>query len=148
MLNISYFFHIVRVTSDVNYGLSLRVISLTSVRRGAAVTLHFWIYCIPHIVICYLIFVIAYLYLTNSVAVQSTLRAHAYRMSHNSSVRLRRIVYTLHTVVHQWVWIYYSVPIDFKLIWMASLMALLITLFIRMRELSTSIRLQWRIQDF
>jgi len=132
MLNINCFFHIVRVTTDVIYpGLSPWVISLTSVLRGAVVFVQFGIYRIPHTVICCLLFVSAYLYLTNYVVVQSTVHAHAYRMSHNSSVRLRRIVYTLHAVIHQWVWIYYSVPIDFKLILMVSLMVLLITLFIR-----------------
>jgi len=42
---------------------------------------------------------------TDYVDVQSTLRAHAYRVSHNSSVRLCRIVfvYTLHAAIHQWV---------------------------------------------
>jgi len=91
----------------------------------------FGIYRIPHAFICCLLFVSAYLYLTNSVAVQSSLRAHAYRTSHNSSVRLHRIVYTLHVVIHQWVWIYYSVPIDLKLILMVCFMVHLITLFIR-----------------
>jgi len=105
MLSINCFIYIVPVTTDVNYGRSPRVISLTSVLRGAAMSVQFGIYRIPHTVICCLLFVSAYLYLTNLVAAQSTLRtdAYAYRMSHNSSVRLRRIVCTLHAVIHQWV---------------------------------------------
>jgi len=51
MLNINCFFHIVRVTADANYGRSPRVISLTSVLRGAAVSVQFGIYRIPHTVI-------------------------------------------------------------------------------------------------
>jgi len=39
-------------------------------------------FTVYHTAICCLLFVSAYLYLTNSVAVQSTLRADAYRMSH------------------------------------------------------------------
>jgi len=120
MLNINCFCHIVPATTDVNFGRSPRVISPTSVLRGAAVSVQCGIYRIPHTVICCLSFVSAYLYLTNSVAVQSTLRAHTYRMSHNSSVRLSCIVYTLHAVIHQWVWIYYFVPSDSKLILMVS----------------------------
>jgi len=61
--------------------------------------MQFGIYRIPHSICC-LSFVSAYLYLTNSVAVQLTWRAHAYCMSQNWSFRLRRIVYTLH-VQHQ-----------------------------------------------
>jgi len=101
VLNINCFFHIVPATADVSYDRSPRVISPTSVLRGAAVSVQFGIYRIPHTVICCLSFVSAYLYLTNSVAVQSTVRAHAYRMSHNSSVRLRRVVYTSRVAIHQ-----------------------------------------------
>jgi len=91
MLNINCFIHIVLVTTDENYGHSQRVLSLTCTlgRRGVR---EFRIHRIPHNVICCLLFVTAYLYLTNSVAVQLTLHTHAYRMSHNSSVRLCCIV--------------------------------------------------------
>jgi len=67
MWYINCFFHIVWVTTDMNSGLSLEVISLISVLRGAAVSVQFGTYCIPHTVICCLLFVSAYLYLMNSV---------------------------------------------------------------------------------
>jgi len=86
------------------YGLTPRVISLTSVLCGVRCpcNLEFTVYH-TQLFAAYYFLVPIYLYLTNSVAVQSTLRAHAYRISHNSSVRLRCIVYTLHAVIHQWV---------------------------------------------
>jgi len=101
-VNINFFIHTVPVTTDANCGRSPRVISVTSVLHVATVSVQFRIYRIPHTVICCLLFVIAYLYLTNSVAVQSTSRARAYRMNHNSSVRMRRTVYTLLAVIPQY----------------------------------------------
>jgi len=60
--------------------------------------LQFGIYRIPHTVICCLLFVSACLYLTNAVAVQLTLRARAYRMSHNIHLSDCVILYTLCTL--------------------------------------------------
>jgi len=53
MLNINCFLHIVPATTDVNYGRSPRVISLTSVLRGAAVSVQFGI--LPYTTDCYLL---------------------------------------------------------------------------------------------
>jgi hypothetical protein len=95
MLYLYYFIRTVQVTTDADYGRSLQVISLASVLRGAVVSVQFETRRKPHTVIRFLLIVDAYLCLTNSVAVQSTLRAHAFRTSHNSLVGLRPIVHTL-----------------------------------------------------
>ena len=102
--NIDCFVRIAPVTMDVNYGRSLRIISLTYAPRGAKASVQSGIYRIPHTVI-YCLFFCQYLYLSsmNSVVVQSTLRVHACRTSPNSLVRLHHIVYTLLAVSHQWV---------------------------------------------
>ena len=130
MLSIDCFVRIAPVTMDVNYGRSLREISLTYVPRGAEVSVQSGIYRIPYTVICCLLFVNAYLSSMNSVVVPSTLRAHACRMSSNSLIRLHHIVYTLLAVSHQWVRIYCFVPTDIKLISTIFLVALIIVLFI------------------
>ena len=102
MLNIDCFVRTAPVTTDVNYGHALRIISLTSVPRGAEASVQSGIYRIPHTIICCLLFVNVYLCSMNSVVVQSTLRAHACRMSQNSLVREHHIAYSLLTVRHQW----------------------------------------------
>jgi len=122
--------HIRKLTSNVKYSYctsydgcelwSLTASNISDFCTAYSVpSVQIGIYRIPQTVLRCLLYVIAlpvfvalpvfsymslpYLYLTNSVAVQLTLQAHAHPMSHNSSVRLRRIVYTLLAVIHQWV---------------------------------------------
>jgi len=103
MSNIDCFIRIVPVIMDANYGRSLRVISLTSVPRGAEASDQSGIYRIQHTVICCLLFADVYLCLMNSAVAQLTLRAHACLISQSSLVRLYHMVYTLLAVSHQWV---------------------------------------------
>jgi hypothetical protein len=129
MLNIDCFVRTAPVIMDVNYGCLTRVTYLTFVRRGAEASVQSGIYRMPRIVICCLLFVNAYLSLMNFVVVQSTLCAHACRMSPNSLVRSHHMVCTLLAAIHQWVRTYCFVPTDIKLISTIFLVALLIILF-------------------
>ena len=102
MLNINCLIRIAPVIMDVNYGRSLRVTSPTSVPCGAEASVQSGIYRIPHTVICCLLFVNVCLCSMNYAVVQSTLCAHACRMSQNLLTRLHHIVYILLAVSHQW----------------------------------------------
>jgi hypothetical protein len=103
MLNINCFIHTVLVTTDANYG-SAWAIPLTSVMRGTILSVQFEIYRIPHSYLLPLICQCPPVF--DELSHRSIdFVAYARCTSHNSLVRLRRTVYTLLAVSHQWVWI-------------------------------------------